>query len=67
MPRHSAQKAGLVLGTDPDSRSALTYDAAMWVFEKFLIDQAGNVVARFSPRTEPEDPRLVDAVGSLLA
>lgn len=56
-----------MLGTDPDSRSALTYDAAMWVFEKFLIDQAGNVVARFSPRTEPEDPRLVDAVGSLLA
>lgn len=38
-----------------------------WNFEKFLIDGAGNVVARFSPRTEPEDPRLVDAVGSLLA
>jgi glutathione peroxidase len=26
-----------------------------WNFEKFLIDRTGNVVARFSPMTTPED------------
>ena len=26
----------------------------MWNFEKFLIDQDGNVVARFSSFTKPE-------------
>ncbi|MFK4066489.1 glutathione peroxidase [Streptomyces sp. NPDC029674] len=33
-----------------------------WNFEKFLIDPAGNVVARFSPQTEPDAPELVVAV-----
>jgi glutathione peroxidase len=26
-----------------------------WNFEKFLVDGAGNVVERFSPRTTPEE------------
>ncbi len=26
-----------------------------WNFEKFLIDQQGNVVRRFSPMTTPEE------------
>ncbi|GAW51048.1 MULTISPECIES: glutathione peroxidase [unclassified Nocardioides] len=38
-----------------------------WNFEKFLIDGQGNVVARFSPRVEPEDPALVAAVQAQLA
>jgi glutathione peroxidase len=38
-----------------------------WNFEKFLIDGEGNVVARFSPGVEPEDPALVDAVQAQLA
>jgi len=38
-----------------------------WNFEKFLIDPAGTVVARFSPQTEPEDPRLIQAIESTLA
>jgi glutathione peroxidase len=33
-----------------------------WNFEKFLIDGSGNVVARFSPRVEPEDERVVSAI-----
>ena len=33
-----------------------------WNFEKFLIDGAGNVVARFSPQVEPEDERIVSAI-----
>src|SRR6478672_5147588 len=31
-----------------------------WNFEKFLVAADGTVVARFSPRVEPEDPRLVE-------
>jgi glutathione peroxidase len=38
-----------------------------WNFEKFLIDADGRVVARFSPGVEPDDPRVVEAVQSLLA
>ena len=37
-----------------------------WNFEKFLIDTQGNVVARFSPGVEPDDPALVDAVAAQL-
>lgn len=33
-----------------------------WNFEKFLLDQDGNAVARFSPQTEPDDAALVAAV-----
>jgi glutathione peroxidase len=33
-----------------------------WNFEKFLIDGDGGVVARFSPRVEPDDPALVSAI-----
>jgi glutathione peroxidase len=33
-----------------------------WNFEKFLVAADGTVVSRFSPRVEPDDPSLVDAV-----
>ena len=36
-----------------------------WNFEKFLLAADGTVVARFSPRVEPEDDRIVDAVRAL--
>jgi glutathione peroxidase len=38
-----------------------------WNFEKFLLAADGTVAARFSPRVEPEDPRLVETVEQLLA
>ncbi|MFT4288518.1 glutathione peroxidase [Nocardioides sp.] len=38
-----------------------------WNFEKFLVDADGNVVQRFGPRTDPEDPAVVGAIQSLLA
>ena len=38
-----------------------------WNFEKFLVDADGNVVGRFSPQTEPEDPALVKAIEDNLA
>ncbi|MFF7643581.1 glutathione peroxidase [Streptomyces canus] len=38
-----------------------------WNFEKFLIGRDGEVVARFSPQTEPESDEVVTAVESALA
>jgi glutathione peroxidase len=37
-----------------------------WNFEKFLVDADGEVVARFSPRVEPEAPELVAAIEKLI-
>ncbi len=37
-----------------------------WNFEKFLIDGEGNVVARFSPKTNPADAAIVERIGELL-
>jgi glutathione peroxidase len=37
-----------------------------WNFEKFLVDGSGSVVARFSPQVEPEDPRLREAIDTLV-
>lgn len=37
-----------------------------WNFEKFLLDREGNVVARFRPRTAPDDPAVVAAIEKLL-
>jgi glutathione peroxidase len=38
-----------------------------WNFEKFLVDGRGDVVARFSPSVEPDDPQLVSAVEAQLS
>jgi glutathione peroxidase len=37
-----------------------------WNFEKFLVDADGQVVARFRPRTDPEDPAIIGAIESHL-
>jgi glutathione peroxidase len=37
-----------------------------WNFEKFLVSPHGDVVARFSPLTTPEDPALVSAIEDTL-
>jgi len=33
-----------------------------WNFEKFVISPAGSVVARFRPRTVPDDPQVVGTI-----
>jgi glutathione peroxidase len=38
-----------------------------WNFEKFLTDRNGKVIARFSPKTKPDDPKIVNAVEEALA
>jgi glutathione peroxidase len=37
-----------------------------WNFEKFLVSPSGEVVGRFRPQVEPEDPGLVSAIESVL-
>ena len=39
----------------------------LWNFEKFLIDRNGQVAARFSPATTPDDLALVGAIEVELA
>lgn len=53
------------LVTAPNEKGE-TGDVA-WNFEKFLVDADGNVVARFSPTVEPEDPQVVSAIEALVA
>ena len=38
-----------------------------WNFHKYLIGRDGKVISDFSPRTQPEDQKLVDAVELALA
>jgi glutathione peroxidase len=37
-----------------------------WNFEKFLVGRDGRVVRRFRSKVVPEDPKLVEAIESLL-
>jgi glutathione peroxidase len=38
----------------------------LWNFEKFVIDRNGNVVARLSPETTPDDPLVTEAIEAAL-
>ncbi|MHB8898185.1 MAG: glutathione peroxidase [Thermoguttaceae bacterium] len=38
-----------------------------WNFEKFLIGRDGQVVARFAPKTRPDDPEVIKAIEAELA
>jgi glutathione peroxidase len=38
-----------------------------WNFEKFLLSPAGEVVARYRPQVEPEDPTVVADIEAQLA
>lgn len=37
-----------------------------WNFEKFLVGKDGRVLARFAPRTLPDDPAVVQAIEKAL-
>jgi glutathione peroxidase len=39
----------------------------LWNFEKFLVNRAGEVVARFNPDVAPDDAQLVAAIDAELA
>src|ERR1022692_1183876 len=37
-----------------------------WNFEKFLVSGSGEIIGRFRPQVEPEDPAIVDAIEAAL-
>ena len=37
-----------------------------WNFQKYLVDREGRVVAKFSPKTPPDDPALLARLEALL-
>ena len=43
-----------------------TPDDVQWNFEKFLVSPAGDVVGRFHPKTQPDDPAVLTAIESAL-
>ncbi len=38
-----------------------------WNFEKFVVGPDGNIVARFGPLTEPDDPALREAIATSIS
>lgn len=50
------------LDTKPKGKGPIS-----WNFEKFLIGRHGEVVARFEPKTKPDDPELVRLIEAELA
>ncbi|MCR4411496.1 MAG: glutathione peroxidase [Thermoguttaceae bacterium] len=38
-----------------------------WNFEKFVIGRSGEVVARFDPKTRPDDPEVIKVIEAELA
>jgi glutathione peroxidase len=48
--------------TDPEFAGDIT-----WNFEKFLVGRDGKVVARFAPKTKPEEPQVIEAIEKALA
>jgi glutathione peroxidase len=37
-----------------------------WNFAKFLVDRGGRVVARFEPKLDPLDPKIVSEIEKIL-
>lgn len=50
------------LDTKPVGKGDIT-----WNFEKFVVGRDGTVVARFTPKTKPDDPAVVKAIEEALA
>ena len=55
--------AELITAADTDGEAG----DVQWNFEKFLVGRHGEVLARFRPGTEPEDPAVLDALTAALA
>jgi glutathione peroxidase len=59
----------IVSGDDQDEVFQLLsrdLEEPTWNFTKYLVDREGRVLARFSPKTPPDDPELRAAIEELL-
>lgn len=65
---NAVMKPGGTLLERLGSKGLLTGEAKdiKWNFEKFLVDKKGNVVERFSPELDPQDPLIVSAIEKAL-
>lgn len=54
----SRMSMGAVIHPEPE---------VLWNFEKFLVSRHGEIVARFAPHVEPDEPVLVKAIETELA
>ena len=52
--------------THPETNPGFDGDIT-WNFEKFLADRDGKIIARFSPRTVPTDPEVIEKLEAALA
>lgn len=52
--------------TSPETNPGFDGDIE-WNFAKFLVGRDGRVAARFHPRTEPEDPAVLEKIEELLS
>ena len=50
------------LDTKPKGKGKIS-----WNFEKFIIGRNGEVLARFAPRTKPDDPKILKLIEGELA
>jgi glutathione peroxidase len=51
--------------TEEESNGDFAGDIS-WNFEKFLIGRDGKVINRFSPKTTPDDPKVIEAIEAAL-
>ncbi len=56
--RDTLRSHGMTPNADPE---------VLWNFEKFLVDRAGTVIARFAPTMAPDAPEVVAAIEAALA
>jgi glutathione peroxidase len=47
--------------------SALQTGDITWNFDKFLVARDGTIVARFTPKTQPDSPEVIKAIETELA
>jgi glutathione peroxidase len=38
-----------------------------WNFQKYVVDRTGQLVARFDPRTKPQDTKLTEIIDAALS
>ena len=38
----------------------------VWNFQKYVVDREGKVIAKFGPRTLPEDAKLIEVLEGAL-
>ncbi|CAO96880.1 glutathione peroxidase [Erwinia tasmaniensis] len=60
------ENSGFAAKMASKGRAPKEYGDVLWNFEKFIIDRDGQVVGRFSPDMEPNDPRLLECIGKAL-